>query len=141
MLTITTENNILCQYMLDKANTHVLLVDDEPNILIALEFLVKQQGYAVRKASNGNDALDKMAEQTADIIVLDVMMPGMDGFEVAKLIRTNPSYERTRIIFLTAKGTQADRFKGYANGGEVYLTKPFDNEELISVINEVVEFG
>ncbi|MCB0584523.1 MAG: response regulator [Phaeodactylibacter sp.] len=127
--------------MTDKTNTKVLLVDDEPNILIALEFLVKKEGYQAFKAENGEQALKAMASHQPHIVLLDVMMPEMDGFEVARTIRSNPEYDNTRIIFLTAKGTQEDRFKGYATGGEVYITKPFDNDELINTINEVVEFG
>lgn len=127
--------------MNSRANTKILLVDDEPNILVALEFLINREGYQVYKAQNGDEALDIMQEVTPDIAVLDVMMPGMDGFELARWIRTRPEMEHTRVIFLTAKGTQEDRFKGYANGGEVYLTKPFDNSEVITIINEVLEFG
>ncbi len=127
--------------MTDKNSTKVLLVDDEPNIRVALRFLVQNEGYQVLEAANGEEALQKMEEHQPDIVVLDVMMPGIDGFEVAKRIRATPNFEHTRIIFLTAKGTQNDRFQGYATGGEVYLTKPFDNAELINTINEVVEFG
>lgn len=127
--------------MADKTNTKVLLVDDEPNILVALEFLVKKEGYRVFKAQNGEQALAAMAAEQPHIVLLDVMMPGMDGFELARKIRANDKYDHTRIIFLTAKGTQEDRFQGYATGGEVYITKPFDNDELINTINEVVEFG
>ena len=119
----------------------VLLVDDEPNILTAVEFILKQQGLEIDKAMNGERALRKMDIFKPDIIILDVMMPGMSGFEVAKVIRSNPAYEDVRIIFLTAKGTMEDKMNGYANGGEIYLTKPFENSELISIINEVVEFG
>lgn len=119
----------------------VLLVDDEPNILTALEFILKQQGLKVDKAMNGERALHMMEIFRPNIVVLDVMMPGMDGFEVAKTIRSNPNYEDVRIIFLTAKGTIEDKMTGYANGGEIYLTKPFENEEVIQIINEVVEFG
>ncbi|MCO6487145.1 MAG: response regulator [Phaeodactylibacter sp.] len=127
--------------MTDKTNAKVLLVDDEPHILVALEFLVTKEGYQAFKAENGDQALQLMAAQKPDIVVLDVMMPGMNGFEVARKIRANAQYDHTRIIFLTAKGTQEDRFQGYATGGEVYITKPFDNDELINTINEVIEFG
>lgn len=126
---------------MNKQTTKVLLVDDEPHILVALEYLVEQAGYKVLKASNGESALGLVSQHSPQIVVLDVMMPGMDGFEVARRIRNTPDHQDTRIIFLTAKGTQQDRFQGYATGGEVYLTKPFDNNELINTINEVVEFG
>lgn len=127
--------------MTNKAQARILLVDDEPNILVALEFLVKKEGYQVYKAENGEQALKAMASSQPHIVILDVMMPGMDGFEVAHKIRTDSRYDDTRIIFLTAKGTQEDRFRGYATGGEIYITKPFDNDELINTINEVIEFG
>jgi len=127
--------------MTNKNSTKVLLVDDEPNILIAIAFLLKKEGYQVVKAQDGEQALAAMQQHQPEVAVLDVMMPGMDGFELAKRIRSNPAYEDTRIIFLTAKGTPNDRYRGYATGGEVYLTKPFDNEEFINTINEVVEFG
>lgn len=119
----------------------VLLVDDEPPILTALEFLVEQAGYEVQTATHGEEAIRKAAPFRPDIVVLDVMMPGMDGFEVARTIRKMPEMENTRIIFLTARGTTRDRSQGYASGGEIYLTKPFDNHQLLTVINEVVEFG
>lgn len=123
------------------ANTTVLIVDDEPNIVIAVEFLLQQEGYKVLKAFDGNTAI-KIAEQyQPSLVILDVMMPGITGFEVARKIRENPDLEDTRIIFLTAKGTTADKFEGYANGAEVYLVKPFDNQELMNNINEMVAFG
>lgn len=126
---------------MNKQATKILLVDDEPHILVAIGYLVQQEGYQVIKAEDGESALSAIQQHHPHIVVLDVMMPGMDGFEVARRIRNLPAYQDTRIIFLTAKGTSQDRFEGYANGAEVYLTKPFDNEELINTINEVVEFG
>ena len=127
--------------MNDYSNKRLLLVDDEPNILVPIEFLMKQQGFQVEKAFNGQEALDNMKANRPDIVILDVMMPEMDGFEVAKQIRSNPAYDKTQIIFLTAKGTHQDRKDGYSSGGEVYLTKPFDNDELVSVVTEMAAFG
>ncbi|MCB0636410.1 MAG: response regulator [Lewinella sp.] len=119
----------------------ILLVDDEPNILVALEFLVRQAGYEVQTAPDGNAALQTVDSFRPDIVVLDVMMPGMDGFEVAQRLRAEEQYNDLTIIFLTAKGTQQDRYRGYASGGEIYLSKPFDNDELVNTINEAFEFG
>lgn len=124
----------------DKAK-RILLVDDEPNILVAIEFLLKQEGYTVQKAFDGQQAIEKVDSFRPDIVILDVMMPGFDGFEVARRIRNIEGNEDTRIIFLTARGTQADKVKGYSTGGEYYITKPFDNDELIGIVNELVEFG
>ena len=119
----------------------ILLVDDEPNILVPIEFLMQQQGFEVRKAYSGQEALDIMSGYKPNVVVLDVMMPGLDGFEVAQRIRKQPGLRHTRILFLTAKGTEEDRLKGYSTGGEVYMTKPFDNDELIQVVAEMLEFG
>lgn len=119
----------------------VLLVDDEPNILLALEFLLQREGYKVEKAFNGVQALEKMPLTLPDIVVLDVMMPGMDGFEVARRIRNSPGLEQIKIVFLTAKGTSADKMKGYDTGGEYYLIKPFDNDAFVQIINEIAAYG
>ncbi len=119
----------------------ILIVDDEPNILIAIEFLLVKEGYSVQKAFDGHQAMQKVDSFRPDIVILDVMMPGFNGFEVARRIRNIEGNEDVRIIFLTARGTQEDKMTGYSTGGEYYLTKPFDNEELIGIVNELVEFG
>ncbi|MDX2282240.1 MAG: response regulator [Saprospiraceae bacterium] len=123
------------------AGLKVLIVDDEPNIVIALEFLLEREGFAVYKAYNGQQAIAQAQQLVPDIIVLDVMMPGMDGFEVARQIRNNPALEYTKIVFLTAKGTQRDKETGYAHGAEYYLIKPFDNEVFVATILEIMEYG
>ena len=119
----------------------ILLVDDEPNILLALEFLMNQQGYAIEKATSGEEALEVIASFHPDLVILDVMMPGIDGFEVAMKIRKSSRYNNIRIIFLTTKGTAEDKLKGYGSGGEVYVTKPFDNYELVNTVNEIFEMS
>jgi DNA-binding response OmpR family regulator len=127
--------------MPDKNQIKVLLVDDEPHILVALEFLVSQEGYQVFVAENGEQALRLMEAEQPRIAVLDVMMPGMDGFELARRIRQDERFDHTTIIFLTAKNTQRDRSDGYDSGAEIYIAKPFDNDHLLLAINEAVEFG
>ncbi len=122
-------------------NVKILLVDDEPNIVVALEFLLQTAGFQTAKAYNGEEALSMLDSFNPTLVVLDVMMPGMDGFEVAQRIRTNPEHLGARIVFLTAKGTDEDRLKGYANGGDAYIPKPFDNEALLSTIQEMITFG
>lgn len=119
----------------------ILIVDDEPHILTAISFLLSQKGYAIEKADNGKQALKKAEAFVPDIVILDVMMPELDGFQVARQLRQNAKFDALRIIFLTARGTQEDRFQGYETGGEVYLTKPFDNDELLLTVQEVLEFG
>lgn len=127
--------------MTDKKTARVLLVDDEPGILTALEFLVKNEGYQVFTATNGEQALALAQELLPSLIVLDVMMPGLDGFQTALRIRAIPQLEDCRIVFLTAKGAVQDRRQGYDSGAEIYITKPFDNDQLMDAINELIEYG
>lgn len=119
----------------------ILLADDEPNILLALEFLLQREGYQVEKAFNGLEAVEKALAFKPDVLVLDVMMPGIDGYEAAKKVRQHPELENTCIVFLTAKGTQQDRLRGYSTGGEYYLVKPFDNDYFVETIREILDFG
>ncbi|MCC6282138.1 MAG: response regulator [Saprospiraceae bacterium] len=124
-----------------QTTTRILIVDDEPNIVIAIEFLLKREGHDVETAYNGAEALEKAGRFHPDLLILDVMMPGMDGFEVARHIRENPDLDEVKIVFLTAKGTQRDKATGYASGAEYYLVKPFDNDELVQTITEIIDYG
>lgn len=119
----------------------VLIVDDEPNIVVVIKFLMEKEGYSVRAAYNGVEAMQVLENWQPNVVLLDVMMPEMDGFELARAIRSKTELDPIRIIFLTAKGASQDKVQGYLSGGEIYLTKPFDNEELIQVVSETVEFG
>ena len=111
--------------------THsVLIADDEPNIVISLEFLMRREGYAVRVARDGQEALDQVAQAAPDLILLDVMMPRKTGFEVCEALRANPANDRIRILMLTAKGRETDIAKGLALGANAYMTKPFSTQEL-----------
>ena len=121
--------------------TKILLVDDEPNILVAIEFLLTKEGYQIEKAFDGQQAIEKVESFHPNIIILDVMMPGLDGFEVARRVRHMDGNDDIKIIFLTAKGTTQDKMKGYSTGGEYYLIKPFDNDELVDLVKELVAFG
>lgn len=118
----------------------ILIVDDEPNIVMALDFLMTQAGYETEKAYNGLEAIEKAASFHPHLIILDVMMPHMDGLEVAKQLRQDENNYSCKIIFLTAQGTERDKAKGYGSGGDLYLTKPFDNNELVSLIEEITQF-
>jgi DNA-binding response OmpR family regulator len=119
----------------------ILIVDDEPNIVLAIEFLLQRQGYRTEKAYDGLQALEMVADFQPDIVILDVMMPGLNGFELGQKIRQMPRLENTKIIFLTAKGTQRDKQMGYENGAEAYIIKPFDNEELVTTVHEMMAYG
>ncbi len=119
----------------------ILIVDDEPNIVLAVEFLLQREGYRTEKAYDGLQALELAVDFHPDIVILDVMMPGLNGFEVGQKIRQIQSLEHTKIIFLTAKGTQRDKQAGYASGAEAYMIKPFDNDDLVMTVNEMMAYG
>jgi DNA-binding response OmpR family regulator len=116
----------------------VLVVDDEPNIVLSLEFLMKQAGYEVRVARDGDAALIAMREKAPDIVLLDVMMPDKDGYEVCQTIRANPAWSRTKIVLLTAKIREVEREKGLALGADEYVTKPFSTRELVETVRRLI---
>ncbi|MDX9736747.1 MAG: response regulator [Azonexus sp.] len=116
----------------------VLIVDDEPNIVISLEFLVKKEGFTVAVAADGEEALAKVAEFSPDLILLDVMMPKKSGFEVCEALRADPARNGLKIIMLTAKGRDTEMAKGLALGADAYMTKPFSTKDLIARIREVL---
>ena len=116
----------------------VLIVDDEPNIVISLEFLVKKEGFTVAVAADGEEALAKVAEFSPDLILLDVMMPKKSGFEVCEALRADPARSGLKFIMLTAKGRDTEMAKGLALGADAYMTKPFSTKDLIARIREVL---
>lgn len=118
--------------------TKIMLVDDEENILISLSFILKKEGYSVATAKNGTEALELYKSFKPQIILLDVMMPKMDGFTVASKLRSLDEHSEISIIFLTAKGTSQDRQKGYMSGADDYIVKPFDNSSLLEKVAEKV---
>ena len=109
----------------------VLVADDEPNIVLSLEFLMRQEGYDVRSVADGAAALEAMAAAPPDLVLLDVMMPKRDGYDVCQTIRANPDWAGVRIIMLTAKGREVEREKGMALGADDYITKPFSTREVV----------
>jgi len=114
----------------------VLVVDDEPNIVLSLEFLIKQAGYEVRVARDGDAALKAIEERLPDLVLLDVMMPKRDGFDVCETIRANPVWKEIPIIMLTAKGRDIEREKGLALGADAYITKPFSTRDALDQIKQ-----
>ena len=116
----------------------LLLVDDEPNILISLEFLMKREGYQVLLARDGVEALELLAQHRPDLIFLDVMMPRKNGFEVCQELRANDAYKSIRILMLTAKGRDTDVAKGLALGADAYMTKPFSTRELVEKVRSLL---
>ena len=114
----------------------VLVVDDEPSILLSLEFLIKQAGYEVRSARDGEAALAAMAERAPKLVLLDVMMPKRDGYDVCETIRRNPAWKDVRIVMLTAKGRDIERQKGLALGADDYIVKPFSTRDVMKLVRQ-----
>jgi len=117
----------------------ILIVDDEPDVVVPIQFLMEQQGYRVMAAERGEDALDLIYHYKPDLVILDIMLPGIDGYEVCEIIRLDLYYRDVKIMFLTAKGREVDIAKGLALGADAYLTKPFSNDELVAKVKELLE--
>ncbi len=117
----------------------ILVVDDEPNILLSLEFIMKQAGFEVRVARDGNEAIEAFEASIPDLVLLDVMMPNRDGYDVCQTIRANPAWQDVHIIMLTAKGRDIEREKGMALGADDYITKPFSTRQVIARVEQFFE--
>lgn len=118
---------------------NVLIVDDEPNIVLSLKFLIAQEGYEVRTAGNGEEALRALANRVPDLVILDVMMPKPDGFEICQAIRSTPAWRDIPVILLTAKGRDVERQKGLAMGANDYITKPFATKDLVAKVQAILQ--
>ena len=116
----------------------VLVVEDEANIVDSLSFLMKQAGYEVLVARDGDTAIRMMQNRPADLILLDLMLPRRDGYEVCRDIRANPDWKAVRIIMLTARGRDLDRRKGMEAGADAYVTKPFSTREIVTLVQDLL---
>ena len=116
----------------------VLIADDEPNIVVSLEFLMKQRGYEVRIATSGDEALAAVADFAPDLVLLDVMMPRMSGYEVCQKIRENPAWRDIKVLMLSAKGREVEVSKGLAVGADGYVTKPFSTRDLVARVEQML---
>jgi DNA-binding response OmpR family regulator len=116
----------------------ILIVDDEPNIVLALELLMKKEGYEVHTVSDGERAVQAAKELRPDLILLDIMMPKMDGYEVCQSIRSDALLKDVSIIMLTAKGREVEREKGMALGADLYITKPFSTRQVVMKVREIL---
>lgn len=112
----------------------ILIVDDEPNIVISLEFLMKKEGFEVAVAADGDEALSKVGSFAPDLVLLDVMMPKKSGFEVCEALRADPAQAGLNIVMLTAKGRDTEVAKGLAIGANAYVTKPFSTKDLVAQV-------
>ncbi|MCM5679755.1 response regulator [Schlegelella sp. S2-27] len=114
----------------------VLIADDEPNIVISLEYLLEQAGYRVIVAHDGQEAFEAVVRERPDLVLLDVMLPRLSGFDVCQKIREDAALQRVRVVMLTAKGREVEMSKGIALGADAYVTKPFSTKELLAQIAE-----
>ena len=112
----------------------VLIVDDEPNIVAALEFLLEKSGYQVQVAANGEEALARLDDFAPDLVLLDVMVPKVSGYEVCQRMRAQPKWRDIKIVMLSARGREVEVEKGMSLGADLYVTKPFSSAELVATI-------
>jgi DNA-binding response OmpR family regulator len=116
----------------------VLVVDDEPNIVMSLEFLMRRAGFDVQVARNGREALAALEGAPPDLLLLDVMMPEFDGYEVCERIRSCSGWNGTKIIMLTARGRDVERERGLSLGADAYVTKPFSTRDLVEQVKQML---
>lgn len=117
----------------------ILAVDDEKHIVRLVQINLQKEGYEVITANNGREALDLIASQKPDLVIMDVMMPQMDGFEALKTLKSQPETANLPVIMLTAKAQDADVFEGWKSGADLYLTKPFNPSELMSFVKRILQ--
>lgn len=114
----------------------ILIADDEPNIVISLEYLLQHAGYNVRIARDGQEAIEAIERDPPDLVLLDVMLPRVSGYDVCQRVRENAAWRHIRIVMLTAKGREVEVHKGLALGADSYITKPFSTQELLQHIGK-----
>ncbi len=119
-------------------NPTILVADDEPNIVISLEYLLKREGYTVVIARDGEEALQVIRRERPDLVLLDVMMPKKTGFEVCQEVRADDTLQTIKILMLTAKGRDTDVAKGTALGADAYMTKPFATRDLVQKVAQML---
>lgn len=119
--------------------THtVLVVEDEPNIVLSLQFILKQAGFTVRVARDGEQALRAIDDYVPDLVLLDIMLPRQNGFTVCEQVRANPACRNVKIIMLSAKSREADKERAIALGADEFVTKPFSTRDLSRMVREIV---
>ena len=116
----------------------ILLVDDEPNIIMSLEYTFKKQNFEVFIARDGQEALDILKNEQPDLIILDIMMPKVDGYATIESVKKNEKLANCKVIFLSAKNKESDIEKGMQLGADAYMTKPFSIKKLVEQVNELL---
>ena len=117
----------------------ILIVDDEPSIVMPVEFLMRRQGHEVRVAGDGEEALRAVEAFVPDLVLLDVMLPRRSGYEVCQTLRERPEWRHIKVVLLTAKGRDVEVAKGMAVGADAYVTKPFSTRELVDEVERLLD--
>lgn len=113
----------------------ILIVDDEPSIVMSLEYLLRRKKFDVLIARNGTEALETLGKDQPELILLDIMMPDVDGYEICEFVKSSPDLKHIKVIFLSAKSKQSDIEKGLDLGADAYIVKPFSTRDLLKKIN------
>lgn len=116
----------------------ILIVDDEPSIVMSLEYLLRRKKFDVLIARNGTEALETLGKDQPELILLDIMMPDVDGYEICEYVKSSPGLKHIKVIFLSAKSKQSDIEKGLELGADAYIVKPFSTRDLLKKINELI---
>jgi DNA-binding NarL/FixJ family response regulator len=124
--------------LLSRNSSKIMVIDDEERLLLAIKRYLVTQGFQVIVCESGKAALDRLNNENIDLIVIDILMSNLNGYDLVKKLRTLPTTGHIPFIFLTAKGMTEDRIKGYKIGCKAYLAKPFDPEELVAVIDNIL---
>ena len=119
-------------------SARLLLVDDEPGLREAVQAYLEDSNFVVEVASNARDGWELLQQHNPDLLISDIMMPQVDGYQFLKQVREDPRYKALPVVFLTAKGMTSDRIQGYTAGCDAYLSKPFDPDELVAIITNLL---
>lgn len=117
----------------------ILIVDDEPNIVVPLQFIMEQKGYQVMVAADGDEALETIAKFIPDLILLDIMLPDIDGYEICQKVRENPEWQNIKVVFLSAMGRDVDIAKGMALAADAFITKPFSISDIVEKVRDLLK--
>lgn len=117
----------------------ILIAEDDPNILISLDFLMRKKGFEVFVARDGREAWEMAQQEKPDVLILDVMMPHLNGYEVCKNVKSDSTTSDAKVIFLSAKSREEDIQEGYDSGASAYITKPFSTKEIVAKVKELME--
>ena len=123
------------------AGARVFIVEDEDNIALALTTVLGREGWTLRRIADGAEALEAIREERPDLVILDVMLPTLSGYEICQRIRLDPALARTRILMMTARGTSVERRKGLALGADAFISKPFDLRDLMAQARGLLQGG